>query len=119
MVDIKYLQMLQKEFDLEFFPGFWRISSKEDFLNSLKHIAIALSGEVGEFSNLVKKLDRVFMNKGGEFREDYLDSLREELVDIFIYVLIGANLLGIDLGESYLERLEFNKRRFSSFKEHG
>lgn len=116
-MDVKKLQELQKEFDLEYFGGFWDIRDSADFLNSLKHIAIALAGEVGEFSNIVKKIDRRVMNLGGEVGDEDLSKLREELVDIFIYVLIGANLLDMDLGEAYLERLEYNKRRFASFKE--
>lgn len=115
-MDIKRLQELQKEFDLDYFGGFWDIRNERDFLSSLKHVVIALAGEVGEFSNIVKKIDREVMNLGGGIGGEYIDRLREELVDIFIYVLIGANLLGMDLGKAYLERLEYNKRRFASFK---
>lgn len=116
-MDVKKLQELQKEFDLEYFSKFWNIREVSDFLNSLKHVAIALAGEVGEFSNIVKKIDRRVMNLGGGVGEEDLGKLREELVDIFIYVLIGANLLDMDLGEAYLERLEYNKCRFASFRE--
>lgn len=115
-MDISRLQELQKEFDLEYFPGFWRIDSDADFMNSLKHVCIALAGEVGELSNIVKKLDRRLMNLGGGVGDDDLDRLREEVTDIFIYVLIAANLLGMDLGDAYLKRLEYNRRRFSEFK---
>jgi len=115
-MDIKVLQEMQKQFDLEYFPGFWQIKEDKDFLNSLKHIAIALAGEVGEFSNIVKKIDRIVMNMGGEIDSKFIEMLKDELIDIFIYVLIGANLLGIDLGKEYLKRLEYNKKRFSSFR---
>ncbi len=116
-MDIKVLQEMQKQFDLEYFPGFWQINDDKDFLNSLKHIAIALAGEVGEFSNIVKKIDRIVMNLGREIDSKYVEMLKDELIDIFIYVLIGANLLGIDLDKEYLKRLEYNKKRFSRFRD--
>ena len=118
-MDIKDIQKMQKEFDLEYFPKFWELNTVEDFMNSLKHVAIGLAGEVGEFSNLVKKLDRRIMNLGGEVNEEYLKKLRNEVTDIFIYVLIAANLLEMNLDDAFLKKIKYNRERFQEFRDNG
>jgi len=94
-MELGELQRIQKEFDMEYFPEFWRIEGYEDFLDRLEYLVVALAGEVGEFANIVKKMRREYMHLGVEER-DRLDQLREELIDIFIYTVITANLLEME-----------------------
>lgn len=116
-MDLREIQRIQKEFDMEYFPGFWNINGAREFIESLKHVSIALAGEVGEFCNIVKKIDRIYMNLGGEPDEDMLNALRDEVADIFIYVLIAANLLNMDLEDCFIERLKYNRERFKGFRD--
>ncbi len=47
-----------------------------------------------------------------------LEKLREELVDIFIYVIKGASqLFRMNLGEEYFRKMEKNKERFRKYKD--
>ncbi len=114
-MELKDLSKLQMKFDLEHFPEFWNIQKDEDFLNSLNHMTIVMAGEVGEFANIVKKIHRKFYNLDKKIDKNLLENLKEELTDIFIYVLITSNLLKMDLEEEYLKKLALNKEKFKEF----
>jgi NTP pyrophosphatase (non-canonical NTP hydrolase) len=77
--------------------------------HSLPHHALALAGEVGEFCNIVKKVDRGSLNiQDAKVRYE----LSMELTDVYVYVLNLAGLLGIDLEESYKIVRANNETRF-------
>ena len=77
--------------------------------NDLSYHTISLAGEVGEFSNLLKKVMR-----GSVEMEDVYPELRSELVDVLIYVCTIAGLLRIDLGVEYDIKRATNVRRFTA-----
>lgn len=77
--------------------------------HSVVHHSLALAGEVGEFCNIVKKIDRGSLNFGdSKVRYD----LAMELTDVFVYVLNLAGLLNIDLEKSYQLVRTNNEERF-------
>jgi NTP pyrophosphatase (non-canonical NTP hydrolase) len=78
-------------------------------VHSVPHHALALAGEVGEFCNIVKKIERGSLNlQDAGVRYD----LQMELTDIYVYLLNLAGLLGVDLEHAYvLKRIE-NENRF-------
>jgi len=115
-MQLKEIQQLQKKFDEEFFSNFWNIDDEKTFLERLQYLVVALSGEVGEYANIVKKASRDFENLGQSISDERKEQLAEELVDCFIYVIITANLLGIDLEKEYMKKLEKNKERFQKYK---
>ncbi len=117
-MELRDIQRIQREFDEEYFQEFWKIEDYEDFLDRLEYLVVALTGEVGEFANIVKKMRREYMHLSNK-RSDYMDKLREELVDIFIYTVITANLLDMDIEEEFLKKLEYNRRRFKKYREAG
>jgi NTP pyrophosphatase (non-canonical NTP hydrolase) len=62
----------------------------------------AVIGELGEFANLRKKVER------GDFTlDDVRGSLGDELADVVIYIDILAAVLGINLGDAVM--LKWNK----------
>ncbi len=72
--------------------------------DNMLYWSTALAGEVGEFCNLVKKYAR----------DGFIDWDRfgEELADIFIYLHLTAEQLGIDLPEVILKKVkEVNEKR--------
>lgn len=108
MMELKDLQELQQKFDqnhqmkLDFYE---KIDEKN--LPVLEHLVVCLLGELGEFSNLLKKVVR------GDYElKDVKDSLDEELVDVFIYLIKIANQFDVDLENGYLNKLEKNKVKF-------
>jgi NTP pyrophosphatase (non-canonical NTP hydrolase) len=114
---LKEIQRIQKEFDEEYFKKFWEINDEKTFLERLQYLVVALTGEVGEFANIVKKISRDFENLNHPMSDERKQALTEELVDCFIYIIITANLLGVNLEEEYKRKLEKNKQRFEKYKD--
>ncbi len=109
---IKELKKIQKEFDLEHqgnIPFYEEINDNN--IDALEHLLVCLMGELGEFSNIVKKIKR------GDFNlSDKNDELTDELSDIFIYLLKISNQMDIDLEKGFFDKLEKNKIRFKHYK---
>lgn len=67
--------------------------------------ALGLSGEVGEVANDVKKL----------YRDNDLDRIGDlgaELADVFTYLLLLADEVGVDLIAEYEAKARFNEARW-------
>lgn len=85
-------------------------TSRQTVMHIIHH-TVAMFGEVGEFANIVKKIER------GSLDFDDLKTrfqLRDELVDVLIYLLNIAGILEIDLLDAYNVKREFNERRFGN-----
>lgn len=111
-MDLKNVMELQGEFDKHHVssqPFFVPISSSN--IADLEHLVVCLVGELGEFSNELKKAVR-----GDCTYEDARPRLEEELVDVFIYLMKIAGQAGFDLEKGYLAKLEKNKLRFLHWK---
>lgn len=77
--------------------------------HSVVHHSLAMAGEVGEFCNIVKKIDRGSLDfKDASVRYQ----LTMELTDVYVYVLNLAGLLGVDLEKSYDMVRANNEQRF-------
>ena len=105
---MKHLQQFQKEFDATHFPHWKAVPYDEKLL----FLATALAGEVGEFANLVKKRHREKV-AGKDYHALYQQEIKEELIDVFIYVLILGNLLEMDIEEQFYRKSAINSKRFS------
>lgn len=77
--------------------------------HSVPHHALALAGEVGEFCNIVKKIERGSLDLN-DANTRY--GLAMELTDVFVYLLNLAGLLNIDLQASYEIVRAQNQLRF-------
>lgn len=73
----------------------------------LAFLTLAMAGEVGEVANLVKKVARG-THAFGEVEND----LKEEVVDVFIYLMCLAGVLEMDLEELYHVKRAKNEERF-------
>lgn len=115
-MDLKELVKIQKEFDKT--HGF--DSTNNYSKNALMKVALALMGECGELANLVKKHVRSESAGGrdtiSDRGRDYLEEAREELADIFIYLMKLSMILKTDLEKEYLKKTKKNKSRFKDFK---
>lgn len=82
-----------------------------DVIYSISHHTLAMAGEVGEFANIVKKIERGSLDASdGNVRLD----LAMELTDVFVYLLNIAALLQIDLYKSYQLVRSNNEERFTA-----
>ena len=106
------LKKMQIEFDSAHegnMPFFEIITEKN--IEVLEHLIVCLVGEIGEFANITKKISR------GDFTlENKMKDLREELTDIFIYILKISCQMEIDLEKEYLNKLNINLQRFSNYR---
>lgn len=83
-------------------------------INNLNHQTLGMCGEVGEFANIVKKIDKGQLNvsdAGTKVR------LAEEAADILTYLLSLCGLLNIDLEKAYLGVRTNNEHRFMEAKQ--
>ncbi|MCX6815942.1 MAG: nucleotide pyrophosphohydrolase [Candidatus Aenigmarchaeota archaeon] len=115
MATIEEITKFQKEFDK--LHGWINEFEKHDekFLDRLQYATIALAGEVGEFSNILKKVlrDKKLDEKIDEAK---LKDMREELVDVFIYLIILSIILKADLGKEYFDKMNKNQDRFKKYE---
>lgn len=75
---------------------------------------VGLFGEVGEFSNLLKKvmLARTTVGYVGPTLDDATPALREELADATIYLFRLVTILGGDLEQDILAKMTRNDGRY-------
>ena len=80
-----------------------------DHAQDMGYLTICLSGETGEFANLIKK----GMRGDHEIDDpDYTRLLALELTDVFIYLMNIAGVMGIDMEKMYQIKREINRDRF-------
>lgn len=83
------------------------VDINEDNLKDLEHLIVCLLGELGEFSNLVKKVVR-----GDAPLNEMKSEIDEEFADTFIYLIKIANQFNIDLETEFLKKMSKNRSRF-------
>lgn len=72
------------------------------------HYALGLVGEAGEVANVVKK----WLRKGEDNPIALGTDLELELADVFIYLLLLADEVGVDLGDAYERKRDINEARW-------
>lgn len=117
-MDIGTIAARQEEFDRQ--HGWSTDSpSAESLIAGLQQDIVGLVGELGEFANIVQKVQRNRASNS-ELAPDLAlqrPALAEELADTFVYLLRLVNRLGIDLEEEYERKLAKNEQRFAEFRQ--
>ncbi len=115
MADIEELVKFQKEFDKN--HGWLNEYDAHDdkFFERLQYATIALAGEVGEFSNFLKKILRE-RKLNDRIDDTHMAAMKEELIDVFIYLIILSIILKIDIPKIYYEKMEFNEKKYKKFE---
>lgn len=116
-MNINDIVKIQKGFD---FSHGW--TPEENLLDIMAYInkdIIGIIGELGEFSNQIKKINLLIdSNKIQDAEELYKSvesNLREEITDTFIYIMRIVSHLNIDLEEEYFKKLNINKEKYRGF----
>jgi NTP pyrophosphatase (non-canonical NTP hydrolase) len=91
-----------------------RFGSDRDRVMQLMKDLVGLFGEIGEFSNLIKKIDIKLDRPAyhGPSLAESRDQLREEVTDSFIYLMRLAAILEIDLEAELLKKIQINQERY-------
>ena len=95
-----------------------RFSNSSELYNQLTKDLVGLFGEIGEFSNIVKKINIKLDNPDTYILDMDVaeDLLREELVDSFIYIMRISAMLDMDLEDEALKKMSINSDRYGSLR---
>ncbi len=115
-MELKELIQRQRDFDKKHGWDWYAVQDHEKLLEVLQYEVIALTGEVGEIANKLKKYLRDDAASLGH-PESISEQLTPEIVDALIYLLKIASTLDIDLEAAYLEKMEANLRRFARYEQ--
>ena len=115
-MNIKEFIEIQNAFDEKHGWSNRKSNNSEDTINQLKNDIVGLVGEVGEFSNIVKKISLEPKEEFDNAFDNNLENLNEELTDVFIYFLRIMTSLDTDIENEYLKKMKFNERRFKKFE---
>ena len=74
-----------------------------------KDLAMALSIEASELLELF-----LWQKESDSVRPDRLESVQQEMADIFIYLLSMADTLDVDLAEAVKRKLDENAQKYAS-----
>ena len=81
-----------------------------DQFHSVRNLALALVGEVGELAELFQWIDdskvSAFLDEGGRKR------VGEEIADVLFYLVRLADKAGVDLDQAVVEKLTSNTVRY-------
>ena len=89
-----------------------------DQYHSPKNLAMALTGEVGELSEIFQWLTEE-ASKSVATNPDTATAVREELADVTLYLVRLASVLGVDLNEAVSQKLQKNATKYPVDKAHG
>ncbi len=112
-------EILEKQVASDESLGFQvKFSNKEKMYDQLTKDLVGLFGEIGEFSNIVKKITIKLSNPDKyDLKIDVAeDGLREELIDTFIYILRIAAILNVDIEKEVLKKMQVNDNRYGSLR---
>ena len=79
--------------------------------HSPKNLVMALTGEVGELSELFQWLPQ---EQSHQVAKDpkLAEPLRDELADVLLYLVRLASVLGVDLNEAAISKLKKNANKY-------
>jgi len=108
-------RIAQQQIMADFRRGFSNeVQSDAERIEQLTRDTVGLAGEVGEFANLLKKVDLASRVEGYDAPSLGVASaaLREELADALIYIFRLSNALGGDIEEDVLKKMMKNDERY-------
>jgi NTP pyrophosphatase (non-canonical NTP hydrolase) len=112
---MKAMFEFQKAFDAKRGWDWSHPKNRKEQMHFLQHGTIALAGEVGEFANELKKVMRHYESTGELPSKEIYQSLKEEIVDVFIYVVKLSIALGLNLNHGYYSKMKVNDKKFANY----
>ncbi|HHM9102742.1 MazG nucleotide pyrophosphohydrolase domain-containing protein [Pseudomonas aeruginosa] len=79
--------------------------------HSPKNLVMALTGEVGELSEIFQWMDEA-QSKDAARHPDTAQAVQDELADVLMYLVRLASVLGVDLDAAARQKLEQNNRKY-------
>ncbi|MBH9303695.1 nucleotide pyrophosphohydrolase [Pseudomonas aeruginosa] len=79
--------------------------------HSPKNLVMALTGEVGELSEIFQWMDEE-QSKDAARHPDTAQAVQDALADVLMYLVRLASVLGVDLDAAARQKLEQNNRKY-------
>ncbi|MCO2282236.1 nucleotide pyrophosphohydrolase [Pseudomonas aeruginosa] len=79
--------------------------------HSPKNLVMALTGEVGELSEIFQWMDEE-QSKDAARHPDTAQAVQDELADVLMYLVRLASVLGVNLDAAARQKLEQNNRKY-------
>lgn len=79
--------------------------------HSPKNLVMALTGEVGELSEIFQWMDEE-QSKDAARHPDAAQAVQDELADVLMYLVRLASVLGVNLDAAARQKLEQNNRKY-------
>jgi hypothetical protein len=89
-----------------------------DQFHSPKNLSMALTGEVGELSEIFQWLTEE-ASMSAAINPETATAVRDELADVTLYLVRLASVLGVDLNEAVTQKLKKNAEKYPVEKAHG
>lgn len=86
--------------------------------HSPKNLVMALSGEVGELTEIFQWMTEDASRTAGN-DPTTADKVREELADVLLYLVRLADVLGVDLNDAATRKLQLNAAKYPADKARG
>ena len=109
LVDVKNLQRVLRDFATE--------RDWEQF-HSPKNLAMALSGEVGELTEIFQWMTEA-ESRVATHKPEQAQAISEELADVLLYLVRLSDVLGIDLDQAAKSKLAINARKYPADQSKG
>jgi NTP pyrophosphatase (non-canonical NTP hydrolase) len=79
--------------------------------HSPKNLLLALTGEVGELCEIFQWMSESD-STGAAKRPETAQAVKDELADVFMYLVRLASVLGVDLNEAVTSKLALNGQKY-------
>lgn len=81
-----------------------------------KNLVMALSGEVGELTEIFQWISS---EESKHLTDKQLKQVKEEIADVFLYLLRLADVTNVDLVEAAKAKIEINRNKYPVSKSYG
>lgn len=106
-MELKQIFEIQREFDGKFgWNNYEKCRTPDDALKFMEHFVLVMVEELGEISRIRKQHYR-------DKQSFTVEELKHELIDIFVYFMQACMALNMDLEKDYLEKVNYNEKRFA------
>ncbi len=86
--------------------------------HSPKNLVMALTGEVGELSEIFQWMSEADSKKAGT-NPATAQAVKDELADVLLYLVRLSSTLGVDLNEAVAQKLQKNAQKYPADKVKG
>jgi len=106
-MQLKQIFQIQKTFDRRMgWNRYEKCKTPEEILEFMKHYVMVTVEELGEICRIRKEIERD--------KQDFdVKALKQELVDLFVYLMQVCMAVNMDLEEEYLAKMKQLGERFS------